>query len=1146
MCTDYRVLKLFNREGVLQHTSEYVAGLEKYIAWQPSGPLIAASQTIHNKHKIIFFEKNGLQHGEFDLSYEANTFHIAGLFWSVNSDVLLINGHSMDGAHQHILLYTRSNYYWYLKQTLLFDEPAKHVTHIEWDELSYYKLHIWRANGTYSQLTMHRPVHHTRDGQVIVIDGNKLNISHFGLTLIPPPMRNYAIEFKKSINMQATQIASNSKGYIAVTFNNDDVALFKLDQCQANELDNSLHSIFYSLDNVPKDMVLFYMLIKLINIERIAELTLPVLTDNNRLLGVIDNKIVALDFELDSPGVIESICTLEAMKPLTLNVLSENELFLSDSSGLLWRVDINSRLIQEYLNCNAQLRYNVACSKILVHQDAENRTHVIALTENNLLYYDETLITLSNVNSVELYDSRYLVFATVDSMFYCWPLKNFDLNKSNKIYAPRNLEKGSEIVCTSSGQAKVVLQLPRGNLEAFHPRLPVLDQVGYYIDNLNYIEAFRMLRRNRLNLNFICDHNMSSFIENCDLFIQQIGQESVDWLCLFLTELCPDNLCSMLTNQPAPKVVDKVNNVCTLLHDRMDQLDKLRYLNPILLTFIKKDVPEVANALREVKNLPNNELRDKAIKFLLYVVSVNQLLDDALGTYDFDTFLMVASKSDKDPKEYIAMVNEFKKIEDENYRKYRIDTHLARHSSALAHLSRCPDQYDQVCSLVEQHHLFKKAISLYQLNAPSNEGKFTEIWDLYGEYLFKKKYYNESAIAFRRALNFGQAFKMYLMASDWNMAIVCARRLSDGDEDKFVGLVNSVAQQLVLNGDPLSGALLIEQYTGNYQQAFSVLVKGHQWNTALRYFYDFKFEQSSLEDLKLEVVNSFNSYDTTIQANIEQLQEHCARLEQLKENKQNLMEGHNNDDMDSYSDTSSLFDSSSICSEESNLSSQTLKTNRSASRARQMKKRQSRKYVLKKGSANEDIQIVHAVKELMTSSVRFFSDCSSLIKILYELYYAEESFTLQNKLDQLSAELIKANTFIWSSEYFLTRLAEGNALTPFPIMISLLLLLLLFGKQMNCYVSRRAWTVWANGGWCSTEHDDPSPPSAYSIISTTRTLFFVVAKNGNSSRSTNNECSSASINRIHVYSPVKQTSLKTGTSRKHCACVLYEFVKRLY
>src|SRR5699024_2433519 len=108
-----------------------------------------------------------------------------------------------------------------------------------------------------------------------------------------------------------------------------------------------------------------------------------------------------------------------------------------------------------------------------------------------------------------------------------------------------------------------------------------------------------------------------------------------------------------------------------------------------------------------VKDLASSNLRDGAIKFLLYVVNVNRLFEEALGTYDFDILLMVAAKSNKDPKEYISLVNGFKAIEDEHYRKYKIDMHLGRFKSALLHLSKCDNRFDEALELIEQKHLFK-------------------------------------------------------------------------------------------------------------------------------------------------------------------------------------------------------------------------------------------------------------------------------------------------------------------------------------------------------------------------------------------------------------------------------------------------------
>lgn len=68
--TKIRQFKIFNREGILQYTSEPTNGLEECLAWKPSGSLIAAPQRLINKLVVALFEKNGLKHREFSLPFE--------------------------------------------------------------------------------------------------------------------------------------------------------------------------------------------------------------------------------------------------------------------------------------------------------------------------------------------------------------------------------------------------------------------------------------------------------------------------------------------------------------------------------------------------------------------------------------------------------------------------------------------------------------------------------------------------------------------------------------------------------------------------------------------------------------------------------------------------------------------------------------------------------------------------------------------------------------------------------------------------------------------------------------------------------------------------------------------------------------------
>ena len=93
----------------MQSTSELVAGLEHTLAWRPSGNLIAGTQRFgfegggagkKERHDVIFFERNGLRHGEHGLRESGRNatnasgnaikwdYKVRELSWSSDSNVM--------------------------------------------------------------------------------------------------------------------------------------------------------------------------------------------------------------------------------------------------------------------------------------------------------------------------------------------------------------------------------------------------------------------------------------------------------------------------------------------------------------------------------------------------------------------------------------------------------------------------------------------------------------------------------------------------------------------------------------------------------------------------------------------------------------------------------------------------------------------------------------------------------------------------------------------------------------------------------------------------------------------------------------------------------------------------------------------------
>ncbi|CAG8760429.1 13494_t:CDS:2, partial [Dentiscutata heterogama] len=84
-----RVIRVYNREGILQSTSEPVDKLGHALSWRPAGNLIASNQKSSDKHEICFFEKNGLRHGEFSLR-EIKNHKIVEILWNCDSTILAV------------------------------------------------------------------------------------------------------------------------------------------------------------------------------------------------------------------------------------------------------------------------------------------------------------------------------------------------------------------------------------------------------------------------------------------------------------------------------------------------------------------------------------------------------------------------------------------------------------------------------------------------------------------------------------------------------------------------------------------------------------------------------------------------------------------------------------------------------------------------------------------------------------------------------------------------------------------------------------------------------------------------------------------------------------------------------------------------
>mmetsp|Transcript_34153 Transcript_34153/g.42232 ORF Transcript_34153/g.42232 Transcript_34153/m.42232 type:complete len:146 (-) Transcript_34153:1130-1567(-) len=105
----------------------------------------------------------------------------------------------------------------------------------------------------------------------------------------------------------------------------------------------------------------------------------------------------------------------------------------------------------------------------------------------------------------------------------------------------------------------------------------------------------------------------------------------------------------------------------------------------------------------------------EALEYVSWLVNPNRLFDVALTTYNFDLVTLVATQTQKDPKEYVPYLRELKEYASEAYMKFRVHLDLKNYSKALKKLSRSEDDshFEEALQLIRKQRLFKVALDFY-------------------------------------------------------------------------------------------------------------------------------------------------------------------------------------------------------------------------------------------------------------------------------------------------------------------------------------------------------------------------------------------------------------------------------------------------
>mmetsp|Transcript_23669 Transcript_23669/g.27368 ORF Transcript_23669/g.27368 Transcript_23669/m.27368 type:complete len:1514 (+) Transcript_23669:153-4694(+) len=178
---------------------------------------------------IVFIEPNGLQHGGFKIEQREDHEEVVGLNWNADSDILAITllgskkistrtgtGDDSDGGDYNIMikygklqLYHRSNYHWYLKHEIQYDDEMS-ISSVKFDQVKGYHFTVALQNHNdvakdhFHEWRHYRFVWDTSTtsptiGTASVIDGKHLNMTAFQRAIVPPPMYSSRLSFDSAV-----------------------------------------------------------------------------------------------------------------------------------------------------------------------------------------------------------------------------------------------------------------------------------------------------------------------------------------------------------------------------------------------------------------------------------------------------------------------------------------------------------------------------------------------------------------------------------------------------------------------------------------------------------------------------------------------------------------------------------------------------------------------------------------------------------------------------------------------------------------------------------------------------------------------------------------------------------------------------------
>jgi len=878
-----RMIRVYSRDGILDSVSEPVDYLEGALSWRPAGNLISGVQRREDGPRVVFFERNGLRHGEFDLRLSKEEIERFGsvvtLNWNTDSTVLAVA--FSDGGP--VQLWTMGNYHYYPKQELFPNATAGH-SNVCWHPEQPLRLAVYTGDSLHivdyvSAVSRGPTISPFDDGLVNVIDGRNLKMTPLRTANVPPPMALHEIQIDRNI----VDVACSGSGRYIALLTETFVAVYDRKHL-TNRTTTPTSDFQFNFDHV----------------HRVA-LQVAFSIDTEIITLVYDEQedhevLYNISFQPESDGRHferkEVFAGSEDRISLLIPSQGMSRVLLQYSQGTI--SELEGTLIQTH-NPLAKLPTLCPVAEVIQLNDS---VIAIGLSSTGQLFANSRRLISSCTSFVVT--ASHLIMTTSNHL-----LKFVHLADVDRLEVPadepetdercRSIERGAKLVTVMPSAYSLVLQMPRGNLETIYPRALVLAAIRKNVKERDYKKAFMTCRSQRVDMNILYDYAPLQFMEDVELFIKQI--KKVEHIDLFLSQIREENTAETiyketLRQESAPLVSvartapsnetntstteSKVNAICNaflkVLSGKVDT-----NLQNIITAYVCKVPPDLEGGLKIVARLreQGDELAERAAEHICFLADVNQLYDHALGMYDLELTVLIAQQSQKDPREYLPYLQDLQNMEPLR-RRFNIDNDLGRKQKALQSLHAL-GSFDEFQQYTEKYELHTEAIELCKYQPQ----RLNSLMKAYADYLMSRNRFKDAGIAYEYVQDYASAIPAYRSANLWRQALSCASILPLPQND-LTSLSRDLADGLTESKDYQSAGIIHLEYLSDVESAARLFCKAYLFANAMRIVALSGRPELLKEVVDPGIIESFNSTTELLADCRSQLAAQVPRLRELR------------------------------------------------------------------------------------------------------------------------------------------------------------------------------------------------------------------------------------------------------------------------